>query len=107
MLSRLPRKEAVALLERCDRRAITRSTTWRLNDLIRKIEISAARGYATAFEEIHHGDLSVAAAVVDGEGRPVGAINIASLRSRMTPADLEAAYAALVVDTARLISLRT
>jgi len=107
MLSRLPRKEAHALLERCERRAITPSTTWRLDDLARKIEATAARGYATAFEEIHIGDLSVAAAVVDGNGRPVGAINIAALRSRLTPQAMEAAYAALVVDTARLISLRT
>lgn len=104
MLARLPLEEALALLERCDRRPITPSTVWRMEDLREKLLATAARGYATAFEELHHGDLSVAAAIVDAAGRPVGAINIATLRSRMTPETAEQAYMPMVVDAARAIS---
>ncbi|MBW6398207.1 IclR family transcriptional regulator [Roseomonas sp. HJA6] len=104
MLARLPIEEAMAILRRCDRRQITPNTVWRLEDLREKLMLTAARGYATAFEELHHGDLSVAAAIVDAAGRPVGAINIATLRSRMTPEAAEQAYVPVVVDAARAVS---
>lgn len=104
MLARLPVDEAVAILERCERVQVTPSTVWRLKDLREKLRLTARRGYATAFEELHHGDLSVAAAIVDARGAPIGAINIATLRSRMTPEAAEAAYVPVVVDAARAIS---
>ncbi|MBS0560339.1 MAG: IclR family transcriptional regulator [Proteobacteria bacterium] len=104
ILGRLPVDEAMAILERCDRRPITPNTVWELDKLREKLISAAAQGYATAFEEMHHGDLSVAAAIVDAEGRPVGAINIATLRSRMTPEAAREAYAPIVVDAARAIS---
>lgn len=104
MLSRLPIDQAMAILDRCDRQPVTPSTVWRLKDLREKLRLTAMRGYATAFEELHHGDLSVAAAIVDAAGVPVGAINIATLRSRMTPEAAEQAYMPVVVDAARAIS---
>lgn len=104
MLARLPLGEALAILEHCNRQPITPSTVWRMEELREKLLLTAARGYATAFEELHHGDLSVAAAIVDAAGRPVGAINIATLRSRMTPEAAEQAYMPMVVDAARAIS---
>jgi IclR family pca regulon transcriptional regulator len=104
MLARLPIDEALAIVRRCDRRPVTPSTVWRLEDLREKLLLTAARGYATAFEELHHGDLSVAAAIVDAAGQPIGAINIATLRSRMTPEAAEAAYVPVVVDVARALS---
>jgi len=104
ILAQLPIDEALAILERCDRRPITSSTVWRIEDLREKLLATAARGYATAFEELHHGDLSVAAAIVDAAGRPVAAVNIATLRSRMTPEAAEQAYMPMVVDAARAIS---
>lgn len=104
MMARLDPDEAVRLLERMDRRPITANTVWRIDDLREKLRVTAARGYATAFEELHHGDLSVAAAIVDAHGRPIGAVNIATLRSRMTPEGAEQAFMPMVVDAARAIS---
>lgn len=104
MLSRLQIDEAMSILQRCDRKPVTSATVWKLGDLREKLRLTAARGYATAFEELHHGDLSIAAAIVDARGAPVGAINIATLRSRMTPEAAERAYVPVVVDAARALS---
>ncbi|SMF57070.1 transcriptional regulator, IclR family [Tistlia consotensis] len=104
LLSRLPRGEALALLERCELKPYTPQTTWRLEDLLAKIELSAARGYATAFEEFYRGDLSVAAAILDAKGRPIGALNIATSSARFQPAEAEERFAPLVVAAALSIS---
>ncbi|ONG46299.1 hypothetical protein BKE38_25520 [Pseudoroseomonas deserti] len=47
--------------------------------------LAARRGFAATVEEIYAGDTAVAAAIRDGRGRPLGAINMAALRSRVTP----------------------
>jgi IclR family transcriptional regulator, pca regulon regulatory protein len=104
MLSALPSAEAAALLDRCDPRPITAATVWRKDALMAKIAATARRGYATAFEEIHLGDLSIAAPIVDPAGRPLGAINVAALRSRMEPARMEQTFAPTVLDVALSIS---
>lgn len=104
MLARLPIATALAILQRCDRKPMTPATVWQLKDLREKLRLTERRGYATAFEELHHGDLSVAAAILDAQGMPIGAINIATLRSRMTPEAAEQAYVPVVVDAARAIS---
>lgn len=104
ILSAMPVEEARAILLACDRRPITASTTWDMEPLMEKLTIAAQRGYAIACEEIYLGDLAVAAPIRDGNGRPHGAINLAALRSRMTPAELEKRYAPLVTEAAQSIS---
>lgn len=104
ILSRLPREEAVLLLERSDRRPITPRTTWRLDQLLQKLDLCADRGYATAFGEYFHGDISIAAPVLDGAGLPAGAINVAVPEARFTPDEAESRFAPLVVAAARSIS---
>ncbi|MCW2241388.1 IclR family transcriptional regulator [Azospirillum canadense] len=105
ILSRLPIDDAMALLDRTDLRPYTPHTTWRREDLQAKLERAAARGYATAFEEYYHGDLSVAAAVLGPTGVPVGAINIAVSRSRFTAQEAEERFSPLVVAAAGSVSL--
>jgi DNA-binding IclR family transcriptional regulator len=104
MLSRLPRREAREILERSELRSYTPNTTCRMTDLVRKLDVTGARGYATAFEEFYHGDLSVAAAVVDRNGRAMGAVNVGVSRARFAPEDAEARFSSLVVATALSIS---
>ncbi len=100
ILSRLPAAEAAGLLDRSDLQAYTPHTTWRREDLLAKLERAAAVGYATAFEEYYHGDLSVAAAIIGSTGEPVGALNIAVSRARFTPQEAEEKFAPLVVAAA-------
>ena len=104
MLSRMPMEEVCDRLDRMDLHPYTPNTTWRREDLLAKIERSAGLGYATAFEEYYHGDLSVAAAIVNPAGAPIGAINIAVSRSRFTPQEAEERFAPLVVAAAASIS---
>jgi DNA-binding IclR family transcriptional regulator len=104
MLSRLPRDEARQILDRSDLRAYTPHTTCRMSELVKKLNVSAARGYATAFEEFYHGDLSIAAAVVDRDGRPIGAVNVGVSRARFTPEEAEGRFSPLVVATALSVS---
>jgi DNA-binding IclR family transcriptional regulator len=104
ILSRLPREEARSVLERSDRRAHSSHTTWQMDRLTAKLEQSAARGYATAFEEFYHGDLSIAAAIVGSNGRPSGAVNVAVSCARFTPDEAETRFSPLVIAAARSIS---
>jgi DNA-binding IclR family transcriptional regulator len=73
ILSRLPSHEARNILKRSNLKAFTPYTTYRMDDLLKKLEISAAQGYATAFDEFYHGDLSIAAAILD-QGKDKGTL---------------------------------
>ncbi|WP_077967561.1 IclR family transcriptional regulator [Ensifer adhaerens] len=105
ILSGLPEDLAHAILEKSDLYPFTPHTTWDIGALKSKLKQSATKGYATAFEEYFHGDLSIAAPVLDANGTPYGAINIAVSRSRYTPEETEERFAPLVTAAARSISL--
>lgn len=104
MLSRLQPTEAKTILRRSDLKPYTASTTWKIDALMKKLADSAARGYATAFEEFYHGDLSIAAAVLDSRAHPLCALNIAVSRARFTSAEAEARFSPLVVSAAVAVS---
>lgn len=104
LLSRLPEDEAIAILERSDRKPITPSTTWKMDDLMRKLRLSREQGFATAFEEFYRGDASIAAAVLAGNERPVGAINIAVPLSRFSGEEVVERFAPLIISAAHAIS---
>lgn len=104
ILSRLPEDEAVAILERSDRKPITPSTTWKLDDLVRKLRVSREQGYATAFDEFYRGDASIAAAVVAANNRPEGAINIAVPLSRFPPEEVVERFAMHIISGAHSVS---
>lgn len=105
ILSGLPEDVAHTILEKSDLYPFTPHTTWDIDALKAKLKQSATQGYATAFEEYFHGDLSIAAPVLDANGTPYGAINIAVSRSRYTPEETEERFAPLVTAAARSISL--
>jgi len=104
MLSCMKSDEARAILKRSDLRAYTPTTTWQMDKLMDKLARSAARGYATAYEEFYHGDLSIAAAALSSKQEPTCAVNIAVSRAHYTPEAAEERFSALVVAAARSIS---
>ena len=53
ILSQLPKKEALTTFKNSNRKAITRSTTWRLGDLQAKLKTAAQQGFANAFNEFY------------------------------------------------------
>jgi IclR family pca regulon transcriptional regulator len=104
ILSTLPVEEARSVLLASHRRPLTEATVWEMEPLMEKVALSASRGYATTVEEIFHGDIAIAAPIVNGRGRPLGAVNVASLRSRISEEEMESRHAALVMETAQAIS---
>lgn len=104
ILSRVPAEEARLVLDASELRPFTPKTTWRIPELLAKVRTAAARGYATAIEEIYLGDLSFAAAILGGRGRPIGAIAISASKTRIDPGKAETRFAPLVVAAARSLS---
>lgn len=104
ILSRLPEDEAIAIIDRSNLVPYTEHTTYKRNALIEKIRLSAKQGYATQFEEFYLGDASIAAAIVDANGRPQGAVNLAVSRSRFTPEEMVQRFSPLVVAAAHTMS---
>ena len=106
MLSKMPRKEAVAVLDRSDRRAITPATVYKKEDLLKKLDLSAKRGYATTFEEYFHGDLTIAAPILTHSGVPVAGVSVSVSRARYSPEEAESKFATQVIACALSIRPR-
>ncbi|WP_254690321.1 IclR family transcriptional regulator [Shinella daejeonensis] len=104
ILSCLPGEEALSLLRRSPLQAFTPQTIHTVDELLLQLETAREAGYATAWGEFFPGDLSVAAAVLDGNGRPVAAVNIGVASARYTPEKAEDVFAPLVTAAARSIS---
>jgi IclR family transcriptional regulator, pca regulon regulatory protein len=97
ILSKLPRKNALTIVDNSDRRALTPSTVYKKDEVLKKIDVSAKRGYATSFEEYCHGDLSIASPVLNHGGTPVAAVGVSVSRARYSPDETEAKFASQVV----------
>lgn len=106
MLSKMPRKDALAVLDKSDRRAITPATVYKKDDLVKKLDLSAKRGYAATFEEYFHGDLSIAAPILNHSGLPVAGVSVSVSRARYSPEEVEARFATQVVACALSIRPR-
>lgn len=106
ILSQLPPSEVADILNRSELRAYTPHSTCRLKVLLKKLEISAARGYATAFEEFFLGDLAIAAPILAQDG-PAGAINISVPRARFSREEAEEKFSPLVVAAAQSVSQKS
>lgn len=104
MLARLDPAEAEAILHRSDRRAFTPHTVTDIQQIVARLAGIRRDGFALAHQEVFHGDISVAAAIVDAAGRPEGAINLASSTMRWTPAEARKTYAPRVVAAAAAAS---
>lgn len=104
MLAHLPRAEALDILNNCDRRPITQHTTWQMDALEEKLSLCATRGFATAFEEYYHDDLSIAAPLFDAHHIPSAALTLSVSRSRYAPEEAVERFAPQVLAAARAIS---
>lgn len=103
ILSKLPETDAAKILDRSDLRAYTRRTVTDRRQIMAKIRKAARDGYATAFEEFMQNDASIAAAIVDAEGMPQGAVNIAAPYATLKDADT-VRFSALVTRAAAAMS---
>jgi DNA-binding IclR family transcriptional regulator len=69
--------EALALLKSAPRISMTQFTITDLTGLREALQSARTQGYAVNDQEAFIGDISVAAPLLDPQGRPLGAVNIA------------------------------
>jgi IclR family transcriptional regulator, pca regulon regulatory protein len=103
-LAALPESESRALLLASERVAHTQYTVTDLDEIETRLALGRRNGYASNREELFIGDMTIAAPVLDGERRPVGAVHVVAPTSRWVPAEVEARLAPAVIDCARGIS---
>ena len=100
VLSHLPDDRVMDILMRSDRRKLTPRTTVDIDEIMARIRQVRTSGYSLAVEEIIVGEVAVAAAVLDGNGMPVGAIHIAGSLAEWKPEDFVARAGPLVTAAA-------
>jgi DNA-binding IclR family transcriptional regulator len=103
-LSALPPAEAQRLLRASTLQALTPHTITDPRQILKLIGAARELGYAWSNQECYRGDLTIAAAVLGDDGRPVGAINISGPTSRWSLHELRARLAPLLMETARAAS---
>jgi IclR family pca regulon transcriptional regulator len=84
MLSKLDVAERRRIIAATQLVASTPSTEIDPKLLLQRIEEAATRGYAIVYNQVVVGDISVAAAITDREGRPIAAVNISVPATRWT-----------------------
>jgi len=104
ILSRLPEALVRAIVDRSDLRAHTPATPTDPHEVLARIEQARHHGYAAAFDEIYHGDASVAAPILDADGQAIAAVNVAVPLARMERTQFLETFPHLVTTAARGIS---
>lgn len=106
MLAQMPTEQVDALLDDTQLIAHTPNTVADRPSIHARLARIRDAGYAMTAEEYYMGDISVAAAIVDAEGRPLGGINVAVTKPRWRGAEDEKHLSDLVITAAGAISGR-
>lgn len=107
ILAALPAAEARAVLDASERVEHTQYTVTDNEKILQRLRDIRTLGYAHTENELYLGDISTAVAVVDADGYPLGAINVAVAQARWKGAEHEARIASLLLSAGRAISSRT
>jgi len=105
-LAALPPPAMRRILRRSRLRALTAYTLTRPGEILRRIRAARTTGYAWSNQECFRGDLTIAAAVLGGDGLPVAAVNVSAPSSRWTLTELRAQLAPVLLETVRAASER-
>jgi IclR family pca regulon transcriptional regulator len=106
MMSRMSREQVDALLDDTQLIAHTPNTVTDRAAIHERLARIRGNGYALASEEYYMGDISVAAAITDADGRPLGAINVAVTKPRWRGDEDEKRLSELVITAAGAVSGR-
>ncbi|WP_260684774.1 IclR family transcriptional regulator [Rhizobium laguerreae] len=104
ILSRLPNdiaRKVISSSELVQHTSHTETNPDRLMDLI---EGARQQGYAACFEELYHGDASIAAPILGPDSQAIGAISIATTLARFSRDEVIKKYAKLIISAARSVS---
>jgi DNA-binding IclR family transcriptional regulator len=103
-MAHLPRDEVAALLARADIRPATPKTLLDPEAILARIDQARREGFSVVLEEMLIGEVVVGAAILDQQGRPVGAIHVAGSLSEWPAARFTARFAPLAIEAARALS---
>jgi len=103
-LSALPPAEAQRIVHASTLQPLTPHTITDPRQILKLIAAARKLGYAWSDQECYRGDLTIAAAVLGDDGRPVAAINISGPTSRWSLNELRTRLSPLLLETARAAS---
>ena len=106
ILAQLPDEEVTKILDNTELLQHTQHTVFQPAKIRTRLAAIRKAGYAHSEEEYFLGDISTAAAIVDGHGRATGAINVAVAKPRWKGEADESRIADLVITAAAAISGR-
>lgn len=107
MMARMTDEEVEDILSRSTLKAYTAFTQTDPDAIRRRLDAVRETGYAVAHQETYLGDISVAAAILNGFGRPTAALTISTSTLVTTPQFVEENYATLVSAAAASLSQRS
>ncbi len=107
MLAALPEGQARALIDASDLIAHTKHTITDKDRILKRLTKIRAAGYSHTADELYLGDISMAVAIVDAAGRPLGAMNVSMDQSRWKGAEHEARLVSTLLTAGRAISSRS
>ncbi|WP_233271764.1 IclR family transcriptional regulator [Paraburkholderia acidiphila] len=106
MLSKLDDTQVNDILSRSTLTPLTAKTETDFGRIKEKIEEARSRNFAVAEEESLLGELALASAVLDRDGRPLGAVHIAGSCAEWTKAAFVRRFSPLAIEAARAIGGR-
>jgi DNA-binding IclR family transcriptional regulator len=104
MLAQLPEEEAREIVEQSDRRPLTPASITDSARIMRRIAEARAEGFAIVDEESEVGVISAAAAILDENGQPAGAVNSPVPKRKWTMEKVRSKLVPQLVRTADVIS---
>jgi len=103
ILAHMDKPGQVAMLDRLTLQAFTEHTMTQARILQSELDLTRARGYSVELQEYEDGQVSVAAPILDIEGRPIGAICIGGRTEQLDPTHLHG-LSSPAIGAARTIS---
>jgi len=103
-LAGLPDADAQRLLRASELRELTPHTLTDPRQIWKRIEGAREAGYAWSDQECYRGDLTIAAAILGEDDRPLACVGISAPTSRWTLPDLRSKLSPVLLQTARAAS---
>lgn len=103
-LAWLPAEEVRTILDSTDFQPRTPHTIVDRTEVERRLSAARRDGFALVEEEVNHGEIALAAPILDGSGRPLAAVGVSTSTADWTAEAAREKLAPVVMQTARLIS---
>lgn len=103
-LAWLPAEEVADILDRTEFKARTPHTVIDRAEVEERLATARRDGFAIVEEEVNHGEIALAAPILDGNSRPLAAVGVSTSTADWSVEGARERLAPVVMKTARLIS---